>query len=58
MLEKSSDSSKDEVKSVDTPKFGEKLGDHSPPDNISGTGSHSIQGQGPMLQRRNSTTSI
>ena len=42
MLEKSSDSSKDEVKSVDTPKFGEKLGDHSPPDNISGTGSHSM----------------
>jgi hypothetical protein len=33
--EKSPDNSKDEIKSADTPEFGNKPGDHSPSDNIS-----------------------
>merc|ERR1719253_988792 len=53
---KSSDTSRDEEKSCDTPKFGEKPGDHSPPDNVSATGSQN-KSTSPALQRRNSTTS-
>ena len=37
--ERSPDTSKDEEKSVDTPKFGDKKGEHSPPDHISAGGS-------------------
>ena len=53
---KSPDTSRDEEKSCDTPKFGEKPGDHSPPDNVSAAGSQNKSGQ-PTLQRQNSMSS-
>ena len=56
--ERSPDTSKDEEKSVDTPKFGDKPGEHSPPDNASAGGSQSKSGQSQTLQRRGSSTSI
>ena len=56
--ERSPETSKDEIKSVDTPEFGNKPGDHSPSDNVSVGGSHNKSGAEARLQRRGSTSSI
>ena len=54
--EKSPDTSKDEIKSADTPEFGNKPGDHSPQDNVS-VGGKDKSGNDPMLKRRSSVSS-